>query len=146
MEGIKLICLACRWWRGAWGELIHVLCCVWTVTKQTNKKETDRQTVRQRERISRQISSSSPFQQFITPLHTKSYGMHIPFAHVNSNEVHFAAIERKRKTTTLKYYCQLNSHRKRDLEPGLTEHCITCLLYTSPSPRDISLSRMPSSA
>ena len=27
-----------------------------------------------------------------------------------------------------------------------TEHVITCLLYTSPSPRDLSTSRMPSSA
>ena len=26
------------------------------------------------------------------------------------------------------------------------EHCKTCLLYTSPSPRDATLSRMPSSA
>ena len=34
--------------------------------------------------------------------------------------------------------------------PSLTEECITsikaCLLYTSPSPRDVEESRMPSSA
>ena len=29
---------------------------------------------------------------------------------------------------------------------GVTEQCIICLLYTSPSPRDGLLSRMPSSA
>ena len=28
----------------------------------------------------------------------------------------------------------------------LTDHPITCLLYTSPSPRDVKRSRMPSSA
>ena len=28
----------------------------------------------------------------------------------------------------------------------LYEGCVTCLLYTSPSPRDLSTSRMPSSA
>ena len=35
----------------------------------------------------------------------------------------------------------------KGLIPGLTLGClISCLLYTSPSPRDISGSRMPSSA
>ena len=29
---------------------------------------------------------------------------------------------------------------------GIPQHCDTCLLYTSPSPRDATLSRMPSSA
>ena len=29
---------------------------------------------------------------------------------------------------------------------SIVEYCISCLLYTSPSPRDRSLSRMPSSA
>ena len=29
---------------------------------------------------------------------------------------------------------------------NLTDHLKTCLLYTSPSPRDLSTSRMPSSA
>ena len=32
------------------------------------------------------------------------------------------------------------------IAPGATETCTTCLLYTSPSPRDATLSRMPSSA
>ena len=31
-------------------------------------------------------------------------------------------------------------------EIGVGHNCNTCLLYTSPSPRDRSLSRMPSSA
>ena len=30
--------------------------------------------------------------------------------------------------------------------PEVSEHDLVCLLYTSPSPRDIPLSRMPSSA
>ena len=34
------------------------------------------------------------------------------------------------------FYTELANH----------EYCITCLLYTSPSPRDLSTSRMPSSA
>ena len=29
---------------------------------------------------------------------------------------------------------------------GASYHCYACLLYTSPSPRDLSTSRMPSSA
>ena len=33
-----------------------------------------------------------------------------------------------------------------DKEPSQTEQLIGCLLYTSPSPRDLSTSRMPSSA
>ena len=32
------------------------------------------------------------------------------------------------------------------IEPGTLEHLYPCLLYTSPSPRDGLLSRMPSSA
>ena len=36
---------------------------------------------------------------------------------------------------------------KLDIEPGLEDtEDIDCLLYTSPSPRDLSTSRMPSSA
>ena len=31
-------------------------------------------------------------------------------------------------------------------DPGAVVHCLACLLYTSPIPRDISGSRMPSSA
>ena len=35
---------------------------------------------------------------------------------------------------------------KDDMIGDGIENCITCLLYTSPSPRDVSRSRMPSSA
>ena len=37
----------------------------------------------------------------------------------------------------------LRSGREKRLA---SDHSITCLLYTSPSPRDLSTSRMPSSA
>ena len=33
-----------------------------------------------------------------------------------------------------------------NIDPAAVEQAITCLLYTSPSPRDLSTSRMPSSA
>ena len=49
----------------------------------------------------------------------------------------------------LKYYCDLFSELKT-LYPRLKLHALgppeICLLYTSPSPRDLSTSRMPSSA
>ena len=32
------------------------------------------------------------------------------------------------------------------IEKGFNVHCVSCLLYTSPSPRDRTRSRMPSSA
>ena len=35
---------------------------------------------------------------------------------------------------------------KKALLQGITEQLWSCLLYTSPSPRDATLSRMPSSA
>ena len=45
---------------------------------------------------------------------------------------------------------ELRGHMKRALDNGVTQDeirgMITCLLYTSPSPRDATLSRMPSSA
>ena len=45
---------------------------------------------------------------------------------------------------------KLRSYRldrvKKELEKNNLEACIFCLLYTSPSPRDATLSRMPSSA
>ena len=34
----------------------------------------------------------------------------------------------------------------RDINPTAPTHLLICLLYTSPSPRDATLSRMPSSA
>ena len=43
---------------------------------------------------------------------------------------------------------KLNSEVKDYIEANnkITEDYFTCLLYTSPSPRDLKLSRMPSSA
>ena len=47
--------------------------------------------------------------------------------------------------TKNKFHCYLNPERKVS-EKALAVHGYTCLLYTSPSPRDITPSRMPSSA
>ena len=47
----------------------------------------------------------------------------------------------RRITAVLPYYPYVRSDKKD--EPRIS---ITCLLYTSPSPRDLSTSRMPSSA
>ena len=48
---------------------------------------------------------------------------------------------------TLNEICQkLNLHLQLDLTPVIGKQNYTCLLYTSPSPRDATLSRMPSSA
>ena len=55
---------------------------------------------------------------------------------VLSNEMFSAAIRYLRRGEKIK---TLKNLKKRDRE-------INCLLYTSPSPRDLSTSRMPSSA
>ena len=44
------------------------------------------------------------------------------------------------------YHLMLMSPKKDIKEGNLVELIIYCLLYTSPSPRDLSTSRMPSSA
>ena len=44
------------------------------------------------------------------------------------------------------YRTNLKSKLIRDLAQGHSSRSVTCLLYTSPSPRDLSTSRMPSSA
>ena len=41
---------------------------------------------------------------------------------------------------------QIKNHTKKDHPRIIVGHDYRCLLYTSPSPRDRSLSRMPSSA
>ena len=41
---------------------------------------------------------------------------------------------------------RLERQQMLDVEGGTREWCMSCLLYTSPSPRDATLSRMPSSA
>ena len=40
----------------------------------------------------------------------------------------------------------VSGRQKQLLKCGITVDKFTCLLYTSPSPRDLSTSRMPSSA
>ena len=46
---------------------------------------------------------------------------------------------------TLLYFLSKKERKKR-MQTYMDTHTISCLLYTSPSPRDISGSRMPSSA
>ena len=60
-------------------------------------------------------------------------------------------IIKRSKSNRLKYLQKLNAAKdlniRRDLlSCGNIAHSVACLLYTSPSPRDISGSRMPSSA
>ena len=56
--------------------------------------------------------------------------IHIPMAQVKTK---LDSLDKSKKILT---YCRNGSHSNR----------IACLLYTSPSPRDLSTSRMPSSA
>ena len=42
--------------------------------------------------------------------------------------------------------CNKAEGKLKNLINNLNDHNIACLLYTSPSPRDLSTSRMPSSA
>ena len=60
-------------------------------------------------------------------------------------------LERDREAGGILQQCIHNGfglhHFKEELTgPGYAQRCYDCLLYTSPSPRDISGSRMPSSA
>ena len=41
---------------------------------------------------------------------------------------------------------ELKIHLEKLVDAGYVKQIISCLLYTSPSPRDLSTSRMPSSA
>ena len=50
------------------------------------------------------------------------------------------------KYLALKGQAQYEDYSSIDKAPEERERGITCLLYTSPSPRDLSTSRMPSSA
>ena len=56
------------------------------------------------------------------------------------------AIERKRQIDELPRVRASQRQRAEQVMRGLANHHGTCLLYTSPSPRDATLSRMPSSA
>ena len=52
----------------------------------------------------------------------------------------------RRKPGTSKYATQRREGDSIQILSGVFEGVTTCLLYTSPSPRDLSTSRMPSSA
>ena len=65
---------------------------------------------------------------------------------------HINAVERSAKGTSVTLYLREDSHefadnwRLRGIIKKYSDHITFCLLYTSPSPRDATLSRMPSSA
>ena len=61
----------------------------------------------------------------------------VPFPKANDNEDCIAQIT--------SFYNTIDSANSKPISIG-GDHSITCLLYTSPSPRDATLSRMPSSA
>ena len=73
-----------------------------------------------------------------------------PFLHVNTTWKFKEMIEFRDKTAK-KYGLDMIEYIneegvKKGINPFDHGSAYTCLLYTSPSPRDISLSRMPSSA
>ena len=65
-------------------------------------------------------------------------------------------IARKTKETSISVEVNIDGKGKYEIDTGigfldhmleqLSKHSLICLLYTSPSPRDATLSRMPSSA
>ena len=78
------------------------------------------------------------------------------FSHVSSNDVstdeYLADIEKNQKTLEAlglprsQHFAYPLGHVSPALKRQISERFFTCLLYTSPSPRDLSTSRMPSSA
>ena len=50
------------------------------------------------------------------------------------------------QTNSYKHFLQSAINKDKRLDQGLEHVFKSCLLYTSPSPRDATLSRMPSSA
>ena len=65
------------------------------------------------------------------------YTLDIISSLIQGKKVHVITMEDQEKT-----YQQI----KKELEGGILVVPFTCLLYTSPSPRDVEESRMPSSA
>ena len=64
----------------------------------------------------------------------------------SSYELYIDLVNQKMKDLNNEYSFELDPFRKKCLLEGLDDIALTCLLYTSPSPRDLSTSRMPSSA
>ena len=62
---------------------------------------------------------------------------------LNNNELRGLLVEENFTTISLEIANEVKTFRKDNLK---SYRYITCLLYTSPSPRDRVLSRMPSSA
>ena len=75
---------------------------------------------------------------------------------LTTNAKKLASISKLRNNITGKIYTDLSENKKKMLHINLSRKndiiavcpatANTCLLYTSPSPRDLSTSRMPSSA
>ena len=59
---------------------------------------------------------------------------------VNNTQINLSAVERRTSTLTKRRTV------KKEFQVAWLLKAITCLLYTSPSPRDMTGSRMPSSA
>ena len=76
-------------------------------------------------------------------LHVLSHGLHYASCVFEGERVYDGSIFKLEEHTSRFFH----SARRMGFEIPYTEEQInTCLLYTSPSPRDRSLSRMPSSA
>ena len=90
---------------------------------------------------------------------SSSFGFWNEFMHYNKKQVEFIGVEAggpkksKRHAAPLTYGSKIgilhgaSQYVNQDFEGQIEEtESISCLLYTSPSPRDLSTSRMPSSA
>ena len=66
----------------------------------------------------------------------------VKMGHVYILETPLFRVRNKKKTL----YCYDDEERNAAVEEVGKNPEITCLLYTSPSPRDLAVSRMPSSA
>ena len=63
------------------------------------------------------------------------------------DEASSAALKEIVKNSSVPIVADIHFHYKRAIESAEAgASCLSCLLYTSPSPRDATLSRMPSSA
>ena len=67
-------------------------------------------------------------------------------AKIECDESHIRVFEDKVIYSLIDTYSQWVDDDKSDLENSIFKEFTPCLLYTSPSPRDATLSRMPSSA